>query len=128
MRLQNILTFFSVVVLLASCVSARKYEELTAKKSQIEAENEVLKKSNTELTTANTELEAGLEDCNERKIALESDTTILGTSLRHMRNQYDKINELNEMLSSKNSKLLKDAADENRKLLEELDAARLILQ
>jgi len=118
----------TVIAMLSSCVTARQYEELEAKKAQIETENNSLKKKNTELSTANTELNAQLEDCNERKVALESDTTILGTSLRHMRNQYDKINELNELLTSKNSKLLKDAADENRKLLEELDVARLDLQ
>ena len=121
MRFSKFLVYGGVVVFLGSCVTARQYEELEARKGQIEQENESLRKKNTDLTTKNTELNAGLEDCEERKTALESDTTILGTSLRHMRNQYDKINELNDLLTSKNSKLLKDAADENRKLLEELD-------
>ena len=120
--------YLFVVAILSSCVSARQYEELQAAKNQIESENESLRKKNTDLTTANTELEAGLEDCEDRKKALESDTTILGTSLRHMRSQYDKINELNDLLTSKNSKLLNEAAAENRKLLEELDVARLELQ
>ena len=45
-----------------------------------------------------------------------------------MRSQYDKINELNDILSSKNSKLLGDAAEENRKLLAELEITRTDLQ
>lgn len=128
MKILKFTPYILIIAFLSSCVTARQYEELEAKKIAAEGENGALRKQNETLTTSNTELTAGLDDCEERRNALESDTTILGTSLRHMRNQYDKINELNDLLTSKNSKLLQDAAAENRKLLEELDAARLDLQ
>ncbi|NNE54690.1 MAG: OmpA family protein [Flavobacteriales bacterium] len=128
MKIRRILAFAIVASTLASCVTARQYEELQAKKEFVEKENTALKAKNTELTTANTELTSGLDKCTERRKALESDTTILGTSLRHMTSQYDKINELNDLLTSKNSKLLNEAAAENRNLLQELDITRLELQ
>ena len=128
MKILKITPYILLIALFSSCVTARQYGELEAKKNAAEEENGKLRSQNERLTIANTELEASLGDCEERRTALESDTTILGTSLRHIRNQYDKINELNDLLTSKNSKLLQDAAEENRKLLEQLDVARLDLQ
>jgi chemotaxis protein MotB len=128
MGIKTLVPVFLGILLLTGCVTGRQYEELEALKNSVAAENDKLKKSNEKLSTANTELQAGLEDCKERQTALQSDTTILGTSLRHMRNQYDKINDLNEILSNKSSKLLQDAADENRVLLQQLELARLALQ
>ena len=124
----KIFVFIFPVVILASCVSGRKFEELQSKAEACKAENESLKRTNENLTVKVTELEANIADFQENLDALKNDTTILGTSLRHMKVQYDKINELNEILSSKSSKLLEDAANENRALLAQLDATRLELQ
>lgn len=119
------ITLFALSVLfLASCVTARKYEELDARKTEYESENTQLRKTNDELLTNNTELEAQFGDINKRIASLESDTTLLGTSLRHLRGQYDKINELNDILMNKNSKMLNDMNAENRKLLEDLQETR----
>jgi chemotaxis protein MotB len=113
-----------MALMLGSCVTARKYDELSTAKTETEGENNRLRSSNEQLTTANTELEAGLEDLQKRANALEADTTLLGTSLRNLRGQYDKINELNEMLLSKNTKMLDDMNAENRKLLADLQSTR----
>ncbi|MGC6532744.1 MAG: OmpA family protein [Flavobacteriales bacterium] len=115
-------------LMLGACVSGRQYEELETRKNAIQNENNALTAQNETLSTANRELEGKLADQDERIQALQTDTTLLGNSLRQMQQQYDKINQLNELLGSKNSKLLQDAADENRKLLEELDVARNDLQ
>lgn len=115
-------------LMLGACVSGRQYEELETRKNAIQNENNALTAQNETLSTANRELESKLADQDERIQALQTDTTLLGNSLRQMQQQYDKINQLNELLGSKNSKLLQDAADENRKLLEELDVARNDLQ
>lgn len=128
MRFNELALYASLALMLGSCVTARQYEELEAKHTTAAKENDKLKKQNSTLTTSNTELEAQLEDANVRIEALASDTTILGTSLRHMKIQYDKINELNEILSSKNDRMLQEAIDENRGLLAELEEARLELQ
>lgn len=113
-----------MVFVLGSCVTARQYEELEANNNSIEKENSELKKSNESLGTQNNELNATVADLDKRLQSLESDTTLLGTSLRHLRNQYDKINELNEILMNKNSKMLDDMNVENRQLLEDLNTTR----
>lgn len=116
------------VLTLASCVTARQYEELEARKNECETENTALRSANESLTTQVTELEAEIQDIGKRMEALESDTTLLGTSLRHLRNQYDKINELNDILMAKNSSMLEEMNAENRKLLADLQVAQDELQ
>lgn len=117
-----------LTLLLGSCVSGRQYEELAVKKNALENENNALVAQNEKLTTANREMEASMADMEERMQGLQNDTMMLGTSLRTMQRQYDKINQLNELLGTKNSALLQEAAEENRKLLEELDVTRNELQ
>lgn len=109
-------------------MSGRQFEELEVKKNSLQNENNELVSQNERLKTSNRELEAKVADMSERTGALETDTTLMGNSLRQMQQQYDKINQLNELLGSKNSALLKEAADENRKLLAELDETRNELQ
>lgn len=115
-------------LMLGSCVSGRQYGELETRKNALQNENNALSTQNEQLTTSNKELESKLGDNDERLKALQTDTLLLGNSLRQMQQQYDKINQLNELLGSKNSALLQEAADENRKLLEELDVTRNELQ
>lgn len=113
---------------LGSCVTARQYEELETRKNEYQTENEQLKTKNEQLTTRANEMEASVSDLNKRIEALESDTTLLGTSLRHLRNQYDKINELNDILMNKNTTMLSEMTAENRQLLEDLQVTRTELQ
>lgn len=125
---KKVIFFILPILFLGSCVTQRKFEELKDKEELCISENENLKKENETIQVQLTELQANLEDQKNNLDALKNDTTILGTSLRHMKVQYDKINELNELLSSKSSKLLEDAANENRVLLQQLDATRIELQ
>lgn len=63
-----------------------------------------------------------------RQDMLERDTLTLGTSLRRMTHQYDKIDSLNNELLEKYNALLSGGNIENRKLLTDLEANRLKLQ
>lgn len=112
---------------LGSCVTMRKYEELQSTSAETANENDLLRKSNELLTTENTEFEARIADLDKRTGTLEADTASLGTNLRRLHAQYDKINELNEILMSKNTKMLDDMNAENRKLLEDLQETRTAL-
>lgn len=112
---------------LGSCVTMRKYEELQSTSAETANENDLLRKSNDLLTTENVEFEARIADLDKRTAALEADTASLGINLRRLRGQYDKINELNEILMSKNTKMLNDMNAENRKLLEDLQETRTAL-
>lgn len=116
------------IVLLGSCVSGRQFEELQTKSQETETKNEALTKSNEQLSSQNRELEGSNADLLKTTTSLEQDTTLLGKSLRHLRNQYDKINELNDILMSKNSSMMNEVTEENRKLLTDLQKAQEELQ
>ncbi|MGB0422877.1 MAG: OmpA family protein [Flavobacteriales bacterium] len=116
------------IVLLASCVSGRQFEELQTKSKECETKNEALTKSNEQLSSQKRELEGINADLLKSTSSLEQDTTLLGNSLRHLRNQYDKINELNDILMSKNSSMMNEVTEENRKLLSDLQKAQADLQ
>lgn len=90
------------------------------------AENESVKAKDIELTARNAELEQELKDKKSHFEAMVRDTAILSTSLRHMRSQYDKINELNEQLLDKYDKVLK--AGKENELRTELEILKLSLQ
>lgn len=117
-----------LIVLFTACVPARKYEELqTRYKSTQESEAAAVAKAQ-QAEAAMKEQTAGMEDLAKRKVNLERDTTIQGTSLRNMTTQYDKINKLNSELLEKYNSLLAGDRSENRKLLTDLEATRLRLQ
>lgn len=113
--------------LVVSCVPNRKYEEEKARAKAMQAEAEAAAAKAREAETALTELRAGHEEAKKRIARLEQDTTVMGTSLRKMTTQYDKINALNNELLEKYNKLLAGSGTENRKLLSDLEALRLDL-
>lgn len=113
---------------LVACVPARKYEELEAKQKQCAEELEALKSKVTGLETQNTELQGMIPGLQEDIARLKGDTTLLGKSLRMKEQQYDKINDLNDELIAKLEKLQKGSAQENQKLMSDLNATKLMLQ
>ncbi len=119
-----VLLALSGVMVMQSCVPNRKYQELTAEKNTVESENITLREANEDLTTKYNETLSENELAQEKLKGLKSDTTILGTSLRHMTEKYDKINQLNEIMTAKSSALLQESIDENKELLAELDVTR----
>ncbi|MCB9194655.1 MAG: OmpA family protein [Flavobacteriales bacterium] len=120
--------FIVAVAFIVACVPARKYEELEAKQKQCAEELETLKSKVTGLETQNTELQALIPDLQESIARLKGDTTLLGKSLRLKEQQYDKINQLNDELIAKLEKLQKGSAEENQKLMTDLNATKLMLQ
>jgi chemotaxis protein MotB len=111
-----------------ACVPARKYEEANQRAQALQQESEAANKKALEATTSAGELQAKLTEATKRTTELERDTTVLGTSLRKMTVQYDKINTLNDELLRKHNDLLAGNSSENRKLLTDLEALRLDLQ
>lgn len=109
---------------LPSCVPQRKYAEMEVRKESAEAENTSLKARNEQLQSDLAESKANLEVRNKEIEKLQADTTQIGKSYRQLRSQYDKINELNDILSNKNSQMLQFASEENKKLLADLNKAQ----
>jgi len=117
-----------ITVVFVACVPARKYEETKLRADSMQAEVDVAKANALAAQTSTAELSAQVADYSKRNGELERDTTVLGTSLRKMNVQYDKINKLNDELLGKYNDLLAGGRSENRKLLTDLEATRLELQ
>ncbi|HMN05085.1 MAG TPA: OmpA family protein [Flavobacteriales bacterium] len=114
--------------LLSACVPARKYEELNARYKATQDSEAAAQAKAQQAEAAMKDLQVTLDDLQRRKAMLERDTLTLGTSLRNMTNQYDKINALNNELLAKYNTLVAGGSAENRKLLTDLEANRLKLQ
>ncbi|MBP8822036.1 MAG: OmpA family protein [Flavobacteriales bacterium] len=116
------------LALLAACVPARKYEELNERYKAMQASESAALAKAQQAEASLKDQQVTLEDLRRRKEMLERDTLTLGTSLRSMTMQYDKINQLNNELLSKYNALVSGGNTENRKLLSDLEANRLKLQ
>ncbi len=133
---RNICIMKSLIALLGAallisgtgCVSHRKYTELESRKNSLVTENDQLKKQNESLIASQTELTSQLEMRNKEIEELKLDTADMGRQYRQLRLQYDKINELNDILSRKSNELLSQATGENQKLAGELSKTQEVLQ
>jgi chemotaxis protein MotB len=116
-----------LAAMFTACVPARKYEEANSRAKALQAETDAANARARDAQAALEEMRSRTEDVNRRKRELERDTTVMGTSLRQMTSQYDKINSLNNELLEKYNKLLAGDRSENRKLVADLEALRLDL-
>lgn len=124
----NLIIFSALAICLLSCVPARQFEESKAAQKKCQEENASLKSQNLDLTTQLNELGAGNTDIRKRVKMLESDTTVLGRSLRQMTTNYDKLNDTYELLLQKNKELLSGNAAETKKLSGDLQMTQEELQ
>ena len=106
MKKWGFLAIVAIAVAFQSCVPHRKYTELESRKMSVEQENNALKKSKEQLEAQNKELNATLDTKNKELTKLLADTLEMGRDYRQLRSQYDKVNELNDILSKKSSELL----------------------
>lgn len=123
-----LITGLALTILGSSCVSHRKYTDLEAKKNSLVTENDQLKKSKESLEAREKELTSDLGVRNKEIEELKIDTADMGKQYRQLKTQYDKINELNDILSKKSNELLSQATGENQKLAGELSKAQEALQ
>jgi chemotaxis protein MotB len=127
MTLRATTTASLIMLLFCACVPARKYEEEKARSRAMQAESEAAVAKARDADAALAEMRSGYDEQKRRLVRLEQDTAVMGTSLRTMTVQYDKINNLNNELLEKYNKLLAGSSTENRKLLSDLEALRLDL-
>lgn len=125
----SLLIISSVVLMsVTGCVSHRKYSDLEAKKNAMVSENDALRKENERLKASELELNSTLTVKNKEIEELKLDTADYGKQYRQLKVQYDKINELNDILSKKSNELLSQATGENQKLANELSKTQEALQ
>lgn len=121
-------TFFLVLLAaLTACVPQRKFQDVAEKEKNCREENARLTKENEALITANNEALAKVEVVERKLQALSSDTAVLGTSLRILRKQYDKINALNDELLAKTTSLREGTEADKKKLMGDLEELRTAL-
>jgi len=118
----------SLIISTIGCVPARKYQEMQTAHEQCTKDLESMKKKNETLMASNKEMQSVVEVKEKNLQELAADTAQRGKSFRQLKTQYDKINELNDILSNKSTTLLNQASSENQKLMLELDATRTQLQ
>lgn len=114
-------------ITLVACVPARKFEESENRARAMQSELDAANAKAREAQAGMDEMKARDAENSKRVGELMRDTTVLGSSLRQMTGQYDKINLLNNELLEKYSKLMAGDRSENRKLLTDLEALRLDL-
>lgn len=117
-----------LLFVVAACVPQRKFQEVEDKLTQCEEDLSNCKSKSQTLEAENADLKEQVEDITKNMTALRQDTTVLGTSLRQMRTQYDKINKLNDELLRKHADLQRGSQEENRKLLADLESTKEELQ
>jgi len=123
-----ILTVFVLGLLFQSCVPHQKFADASAKLENCEEENKRFKKQLESLQTEANEFESRINVAERKISALESDTAVLGTSLRILRNQFDNLNALNNELINKTNSLRAGTEEEKQNLMVELDQVRVNLQ
>lgn len=112
------------MLIIAGCVPARKWQEADQRANTLQAEADAANARARDAQIALTELQGRNDDLARRINELQRDTAVLGTSLRQMTTQYDKINQLNNELLDKYNKLLAGDRSENQKLVKDLEALR----
>ncbi len=112
------------MLIITGCVPARKWQEADQRANTLQAEADAANARARDAQIALTELQGRNDDLARRINELQRDTAVLGTSLRQMTTQYDKINQLNNELLDKYNKLLAGDRSENQKLVKDLEALR----
>lgn len=116
-----------ISIFVSSCVPQRKYQDTVDRERNCQEENKSLTAENERLKVQSEEALSKYE-VSERKIqALQSDTAVLGTSLRILRKQYDKINNLNDELLAKTTSLREGTEADKRQLMSELEELKTAL-
>lgn len=128
MKIKFLLPLGFILILVSSCVPNRQFTDVKKAKEACEAENKKMRAASEEYETKLNEVQSKF-DVGERRIdALKSDTAVMGSSIRILRKQYDKINSLNEQLLNKTSSLRAGTEEEKQNLMTELDQTRINLQ
>jgi chemotaxis protein MotB len=101
---------------------------METRKKAMETENASLKSKVDQQTAQIKDQETAIDTKDKQIGILMEDTLTVGKNYRQLRLQYDKVNELNEMLTTKSNALLQNATEENKKLLADLNTAQEKLQ
>ncbi len=122
------LLVIAILALLSSCVPARQFQDEKERRERCEKQYQELLMVNDNLKISNQELNETLTTLKKEHAALVKDTSLTNNTLRNLQSQYDKINELYELLLDKNRELLQGNIVETEKISGELRSTQERLQ
>lgn len=126
MKSLQLLIVLSLV--LVSCVPAKKYKDLVAREKLCSEELEKYKNSSIEFEGKYKDLETRHVVAKKEIAELVADTTDLGSKLRMLQIQYDKMVDENDVLQNKFDRLRLSGAKETATLQSDLESKNLELQ
>ena len=125
-RLAGLLLAFGVA--LTGCVSTQQYEALQTQLDEAEEENASLRLARQDAEIASRELEGELAKLTHQNTVLNEEVQRIGAQAKLMREEVDRLTELNDALTDQSSGRLGSIAEENRQLLEDVMRIRAELQ
>ncbi len=117
-----------LVVVITSCVPAKKYKDLVEREKVCSEELAKYKTSALNSEAEAKDFKSRYAVLNEEVTRLKSDTTSLGTNYRNLRAKYDRMAQINEALETNYDKLRLSGAAETAKLSADLEAKKIELQ
>lgn len=116
------------IMAMASCVPAKKYNELLEKERLCSEELAKFKTNALDFEASSAEYQEKYEKLNEDVKKLKADTTKLGQKYRTLRAKYDQVVAVNEALETNYGKLRLTGAQETAQLTANLEAKKVELQ
>ncbi|MGY6649228.1 OmpA family protein [Wenyingzhuangia sp. IMCC45574] len=117
-------TFFLALIsglLLTSCVTKKRFVELSKRYDNLRQSNGKLITKNSKLLSDNNKLKDDLEKENTAKEVLENKIALLQQELEALQNKQAKLQDAYDLLASKSSSAIKAKAKENQQLLANLE-------
>ncbi len=126
--MKSALPIIALLLFISSCVPGRRFQEVQNEAIQCAKEKKELSAKFDAINEDLTECLSRQKTIEESLTRLKKDTALLSSSLNRMTTQYNKINELNEQLMSKQASLMSSSENEKKELLENLLALQKDLQ
>lgn len=121
-------SLIAVLALLSGCVTMKQFDEVQMNLDRIAEENRRLTLSNQDGEIERRELAGRVDVLENSNAALVKDTTRLGRALAVALEDVQRLENLNDVLTSESSSRMAAINEENRALLEELSKNRAELQ
>lgn len=128
MKQLHSLILFSAIIALSSCVPLKKYQDLEAKYKKCQEEDAAYKTKAIDAENKLKEIEVEHGILSKNVDQLKDDTTRMGNEFRKLAAEYDRVNQTNEALEQKYTKLLSSGTAETAKLINDLEKTRIELQ
>ena len=126
--MKQFLTVLSGIILLASCVPAKKYNELLEKERACNDELVKFKASALDSEGALSELKTEYAIASKQLTSLQIDTTNMGQEHRVLLARFNKLAAMNEALETNYNKLRLSGASETAALTKQLEMKKIELQ